>query len=642
MSAKPTLRERWNYAFDNYMSRGTLALIGGLGLISLVIILLAATLIVVGGQIFNPEGESRLTFIEASWRALMRTLDAGTMGADAGWGFRLLMFVVTLGGVFIISTLIGVLTAGVEGKMEQLRKGRSRVLENGHILILGWSSQIFTILSELMAANENQHQARIVILADRDKVEMDDELRERIQFRGNTRIICRSGSPIDLNDLELVSPHSARSIIVLPPENDDPDSDVIKIVLALTNNPNRRSGRYHIVTQVRDQKNLAIIKMIAGEDLVQPVVTGDLIARVVAQTSRQSGLSIVYTELMNFGGDEIYFKEEPSLVGRTFGDCLNLYEDSSVMGMRFADGRVSLMPPLDTPFAPGDQLFALSADDDTIQLSGRTLIPVDDSAIKSNGGKTATTPEKALMLGWNRSAATIISELDHYVGKGSRLLLIADPEVSAESARTGEAVRALSRRMKNQDVDFQKGDTTDRELLEQVHAADYDHVIVLSYAGLDVQEADARTLLTLLHLRAIAERDETPFSIISEMLDLRNRELAEIAHVDDFIVSDHLVSLMMAQIAENSDLFAVFEDIFDPEGAEIYLKPVSDYVNIDRPVNFYTVVEAARRRGQVAFGYRRLAETGEKENAYGIHTNPKKLEMISFSPDDRIIVIAED
>ena len=36
--------------------------------------------------------------------------------------------------------------------------------------------------------------------------------------------------------------------------------------------------------------------------ITQAIQTGDLIARVVAQTSRQSGLSVVYTELMNFGG----------------------------------------------------------------------------------------------------------------------------------------------------------------------------------------------------------------------------------------------------------------------------------------------------------------------------------------------------
>ena len=62
------------------------------------------------------------------------------------------------------------------------------------------------------------------------------------------------------------------------------------------------------------------------------------------------------------------------------------------------------------------------------------------------------------------------------------------------------------------------------------------------------------------------------------MLDVRNRELAEVTQADDFIVSDKLISLMLAQVSENKDLNAVFDDLFDPDGSEIYLKPAADYV----------------------------------------------------------------
>lgn len=103
----------------------------------------------------TPEGETPLNFWEAFWRNLMRTLDAGTMGGDAGWGYRIAMLVVTIGGVFVISTLIGILSSAIEGKLEELRKGRSRILEEKHTIILGWSEQIFTIVSELVAANAN-------------------------------------------------------------------------------------------------------------------------------------------------------------------------------------------------------------------------------------------------------------------------------------------------------------------------------------------------------------------------------------------------------------------------------------------------------------------------------------------------------
>ena len=632
---KPTFSQRLRYHFDSLMSRGTPALIGMLFVLSLIVVFIAGAVITITG--FVQEGESgRLSFGEAAWESLMRTLDSGTMGGDTGTGFRVVMLFVTLGGIFVVSALIGVLNNAIEGQMERLRKGRSMVLESNHTVILGWSAQVFTILNELMTANENQSNARIVILANKDKVEMEDEIRDRVQVHGRTRMICRSGSPIDPNDLEIASPHRAKVIIVLPPENNDPDTDVIKTVLAITNNPNRRAEPYHIVTQIRDAKNMNVLKLVGVNDNVQAVLTGDLIARVVAQTSRQSGLSVVYTELMNFGGDEIYFKHEPALAGKTFGEALLGYEESCVIGLRKADGRILLGPAMDSRIESDDQIFALSADDDTLRLSSLSLIPIDEALIRSTAKPLTPKPEKCLILGWNRSGTTIVHELDHYVSKGSQVTVVADVY------NIEKQIRAQGGRLQNQKVIVQEGETTDRDLLNKLGVDEYDHVIVLAYNTLEPQEADAKTLVTLLHLRDMAEKDETPFSIVSEMLDLRNRELAEATQVDDFIVSEHLVSLMMSQLSENAELFDVFKDIFDPEGAEIYLKPMSDYVATGEPVNFYTVVEAARRRGETALGYRIASEANQAGKSYGVHTNPKKSGKVTFSPKDKVIVIAEN
>lgn len=631
---KPTFRQKFKYWFDNQMSRGTPAMITMLFILSLVVVFVAGAIISIAG--FVQEGqEGKIPFGEAAWESLMRTLDSGTMGGDTGAGYRFVMLLVTLGGIFIVSALIGVLNNAIEGQIDRLRKGRSQVLETNHTLVLGWSAQIFTVLNELMAANENQPRARIVVLADKDKVEMEDEIRERVEVKGKTRIICRSGSPIDPNDIEITSLHEAKSIIVLPPENEDPDTDVIKTTLAITNNPARRAEPYHIITQIRHAKNMDVVKLVGEKDNVQAVLTGDLIARVVAQTSRQSGLSVVYTELMNFGGDEIYFKHEPALEGKTFGESLLAYEDSCVMGIRKADGRIMLSPRMDSRFEKDDQLFALSADDDTIRLADLSLIRTDESLIHSGGTQIKPKPEKCLILGWNRSGVTIVRELDNYVPKGSQVTIVAD------IYNIEKQIRAQGGRLKNQRLVVMEGETTDRELLDTLNVQDYDHVIVLAYSTLEQQEADAKTLVTLLHLRDMAEKDETPFSIVSEMLDLRNRELAEATQVDDFIVSEHLVSLMMSQLSENGELFGVFTDIFDPEGAEIYLKPISEYVTLGAPVNFYTVVEAARRRGETAIGYRQVAQSKDAGTSYGVHTNPKKSEAVVFTSEDKVIVIAE-
>jgi voltage-gated potassium channel Kch len=631
---KPSFSQKFQYRFDNLMSRGTPAMVGMLFVLSLIVVFIAGAIITLAR--FTQDGGAPLPFGEAAWESLMRTLDSGTMGGDTGPGFRAVMLFVTLGGIFVVSALIGVLSNGLEAQMDRLRKGRSQVLENNHTLVLGWSSQIYTVLNELMIANENQTNARIVVLADKDKVDMEDEIRERVEVRGKTRIICRNGSPIDPNDLEIASPHAAKSIIVLPPENEDPDTDVIKTVLAITNNPKRRAEKYHIVTQIRHAKNLNVLKIVGAHDELQAVLTGDLIARIVAQTSRQSGLSVVYTELMDFGGDEIYFKNEPALTGKTFGEALLAFEDSALMGIRKLDGTIRLSPAMDSHIENGDQIFALSADDDTLRLSDLSLIPIDEAAIRSSRQPLEARPEKCLILGWNRSGTTIVHELDNYVAKDSEVTVVADVY------NIEKQIRAQGGKLKNQKLTVTEGETTDRDLLDQLRVQDYDHVIVLAYSTLEPQEADAKTLVTLLHLRDMAEKDETPFSIVSEMLDLRNRELAEATQVDDFIVSEHLVSLMMAQLSENAELFDVFTDIFDPEGAEIYLKPVDDYVTTGQPVNFYTVTEAARRRGETVLGYRIETESNDSTKAYGVHTNPKKSEKVTFAPKDKVIVIAEE
>ncbi len=74
---------------------------------------------------------------------------------------------------------------------------------------------------------------------------------------------------------------------------------------------------------------------------------------------------------------------------------------------------------------------------------------------------------------------------------------------------------------------------------------------------------------------------------------------------------------------------------------QAYLKPVTDYVDVSQPISFYTLVEAARLRGESAVGYRLMREMGEAAKSYGVHTNPKKSELVTFSPDDKIVVLAE-
>ena len=146
----------------------------------------------------------------------------------------------------------------------------------------------------------------------------------------------------------------------------------------------------------------------------------------------------------------------------------------------------------------------------------------------------------------------------------------------------------------------------------------------------------------LLHLRRICEESGKDLKIVSEMLDLRNRDLAVVTKADDFIVSDKLISLLMSQVSENKSLMAVFNDLFDADGSEIYLKPVTDYVSPGVSLNFYTLLESARRKGEVAIGYRINKDAYDASKAFGVTVNPVKSNVVTFTEHDRVIVIAED
>jgi voltage-gated potassium channel Kch len=624
-----TLGDRLRYRFDNTISRGTVALIGWL-FVLLAALVFASSLVVYATGVAPEAGGRRLGFLETLWLSLMRTIDPGGVGGDQGsWPFLLSMLAVTAGGILVFSTLIGVIFAGIDSKLDELRKGRSFVVEKGHTVVYGWSSEVFSVISELVVANESRPSACIAVLADKDKVEMEDEIRDRVGKTKNTRVVCRTGDPIDIDDLERVNPHEARSIIVLPPEREDADSQVIKTILALTNNPNRRKEPYHIVSRMREPENLGVAQMVGGAE-VELVPVDDLIARITAQTCRQSGLSVVYTDLLDFGGDEIYFRHEPRLVEIAFGEALTAYESCSVIGLRTGNGRIELNPPMETEITAEDALILIAEDDSAIALSENADPKVEAGAIR-RPRPHREKPERTLILGWNERAPMMIAHLDRYVSPGSEVTVVT-PE--------GAGLPTTFDELEHQAVNVRTGNTSDRRTLDALEVPAYDHVIVLSYSdGSD--DADSRTLVSLLHLREIAEHSGRSFSIVSEMLDDRNRELAEIARADDFIVSDRLVSLMMCQVSENKEYAAVFEELIDPEGSELYLKPADEYVRPGVPLSFYTVVEAVRRRGEVAVGYRVKAEADDPQISYGVRLNPAKSRRIEFAEGDKVIVLAE-
>lgn len=630
-SPSPSLRARWHYRSDALFAKGTAPLIAWLGLVTLALILAAGFVISLFGIAVN--GNRPSGFLENTWMSLLRTMDPGTMGGDQGWGWRGIALVVTIGGILIVSILIGLVTSGIENRLAELRKGRSRVIERDHVVILGWSPKIFPVISELAIANENQKHGRIVILAARDKSEMEDELDAQLGDLGPTRVICRTGHPSTIGDLDLVAVDAAKSVIVLAPEGTGALSDamVIRSVLALLQTPSGRD--VPVIAELADSRNARALQAATG-GRVRTLVSSEIVARVTAQVCREPGASAVYQELLDFDGDELYFESVPELVGQSFGAALNAFEDASIVGLRHADGSVDLVPLMTTTIEPGCDVLAIAGDDDRVLFSG-----FRDANPRPTGNGAALPsrpPARILVLGWNHFGPFVLGELDGNVPADSKVCIAVHPDRA--EANTASKVGTLP----NTAVSVELADVTEPGVLGRLLDAEaWDHVILLCYReNCEADEADAHALMTLLALRqelsAREARDgaaATP-SVVAELRDVRDVALAGITRPDDLIVSERLTSLVIAQLAQSPELETVFRELFSAGGPQVRLQPASEYAPIDEPCVYADVVAAGRDRGEVVIGYRRNSANGAPV------VNPAKQTALNLRAVDEVIVIA--
>jgi len=198
----PTLGDKVRYQVDRFLSWSPLARFVGLFGLSLLLVSFNATLV----RFAMPQEEGKeFDFFEALWWATGRVADAGTMGGDEGTLVRGIAIFTTLCGVGVVALLIGLVSSTIGDKIDDLRKGKSPVIDENHTLILGYGEKVFAILRELREANSNQAHASIVILSETDKEEVETTVRERMGDMLTTRVVVRQGSPYSVHDLRKVS-----------------------------------------------------------------------------------------------------------------------------------------------------------------------------------------------------------------------------------------------------------------------------------------------------------------------------------------------------------------------------------------------------------------------------------------------------
>lgn len=645
MAVERGFQAKLKYRWEEFLASGAgkqLLLLFGLSMVVVLLHVGVAMVVSAAGGDVKGAGED---FGDRFWFYFTRILDAGTMGGDEGSAVRWISTIDTILGVIVAGLLISALAGNFQEKLDAIKRGGSPVIEEGHFLVLGWSEKIFSVIDQLSEANVEKGRITAVVMAEKEKIEMEEALRDKLVHLDRVKLVVRTGSSVSIGDLSKVAFERAQAIVVLIDEGDvdDPnkaDGRIIKTLMALYNHPDGagRMDKVAVTAEVMLPANQEIAE-IAADGNAQVVKTNDIISKIILQTSRISGLSLVYDELLRFEGNEIHFMKCPQAVGKKFGDILLDFPNGCLVGVARAAGKGHTLNPGADHVIGGDEELLVLAEDDHIQYAPYSG-PLKLSDVHVPSVQAGKPVEHMLILGWNEKIFPIVQEFDNYVGKGSTLTLVNAIEIEDRQKQLAENVGEF----KNVDARHMVGEFTSRALMDRLQPHNYPTVMVLGDAtgGAGAEQADTRAIIALLLLRDFRRRNGVKKQeVCSEILNPKNRELAATTEIHDIVISNEMVSMVLAQVTNEPRVRAVLEDLFESEGSETYLKELSLYVPLGKPTTFEYLMLAAKARGEVAMGVQQHVDDAGKR--YGLVLNPLD-RRAPFTPKagDRLVVLAED
>lgn len=599
---------------------------------------------------------------EALWLSWTFVADSGNHADRVGTGSRIVSVSISSGGMLIFAMMLGLVSDAISEKVDSLRKGKSEVIESNHILVLGWSDKLGSLLKQLAIANKSIGGGVVVVLAERDKEEMEMDIAKlEFSFMG-TSVICRSGSPLILADLKKVSVSKARAIIVLAADEnaDQSDARALRVVLSLTGV--KEGLRGHVVVEMSDLDNEPLVKLVGGE-LIETVVAHDVIGRLMIQCALQPGLAQIWEDILGFENAEFYIKRWPQLDGLRFEDVLVSFPDAIPCGVKVASegGKIIINPKDEYVLKDGDEILVIAEDDDTYSPGP---LPEVRRGLFPKKVDPPKFPEKILFCGWRRDIDDMIMVLEAFLAPGSELWMfneVLEKERERKLVDGGLDISGLV----NIKLVHRVGNAVIKKHLETLPLETFDSILILADESVEdsIVHSDSRSLATLLLIRDIQSKrlpykedtSSTPlrvsgFShsswiremqqasnksiIISEILDSRTRNLVSVTKISDYVLSNELVSMALAMVAEDKQINRVLEELFAEEGNEMCIKPGEFYLYDQEELCFYDIMIRGRERHEIVIGYR-LA-TAER----AVINPVDKGKMVKWSLDDVFVVIA--
>ena len=617
----PEWRQRLRYRFDRLLAHGTWATLLWLGIVTLGVVAFAGVLLAVFDVTFTSDDD--VSFFEDFWQSLLRVLDPGTMAGDVGWGRRLLALAITLFGLLVAGTLIGIIAAGVEDRIERMRRGRSVVFESDHVVVLGGSDRLPSLVRQLVLGWGQQRGGVIVVLTNDDAADVQEMVESAVGNKRRTRLVFRTGDPTLPSELEMVRIREAEKVIVLS-SGEGGDSTALRTVVAVESMLQDR--KTPVVVELSEPASMAqLAHTYPGR--VHPIVIRQAIHRIAAVALRDPTLGWVAVALLDDVGSDLCIRAVPSLAGRQFAEIRQAFDNAIPIGFLRDDGGIDLNPAPQERLGAGDRLILVSESEERGLTPGPSTSVVEFSPARPlERQSTDGAQQHLLVLGWSDLGDDLIDDWAKFTSKVSTVDVFLDPAASNSDqiARGSEEGPTIA-------VNLTAGlDPVSRRLESDPPV---DTVLLLATdEAKEKKQPDGRTLLTLIELRRVLEALDAPTPrVLVEIVDVDSVQLVDLVHEDDFIVSDAIGSQLIAQLTQFPDSRDVLLQLFGSSGPTVHLiQPRA--LGLQGAIPFAEIYQTGFEHGVVVIGYRGATD--------GLMINPPRAQIVDLSENDSLVVIS--
>jgi len=645
----------------------------------------ALLLLTLGGVVWSLGG-GNATWDQSVWQSLWFSwgmfFDPGTeMGLEATepWNIKLISVTFSVLGFTFNLLMLGLIVDISRSALEYWRRKRSRIVANGHILLLGWTDKTLFVMEELIQRAANRREKlQMVVLSELDDFDVTQQVRVHFGNPKDSKMIrVRTGSPCECADLARVSALSAKEVIILSPAGNPRRSDLatLRTVVALAAMPEPLQG--NVVAEVRQAETASAISALM--DVAEGVFARDAVNRVLCLMAVQPVIGDIFRQLMSWcDGVEIYSKSKKEIGCEdctTYGEVIKHVGGGIVMGVRRPQQHAELSPPDDTVLGQIDKLLIMAKSDSdikhkTVKLRRRgsswtpALRRQDTESFRGNSSQATgtmvgcqsriekTTNPVFVIIGWPADMEEILVGFDEYVPRNTKVVILA--RVPEEVRKSRIHNNRGCRNLQNIKLEHRMGSMSSLHTLSDLPLNDVCSILILAddNEGEDADTADSSSLATaitvdgLLHgkFSKVFEPVENPEGglppIICEVLTPVLERVLEKHRLRNHCTFFHSCAVETGLFTMASSQASVYNTLLmllqRNDFGSFTMKSVADYMDVaslpaGTPLPFADVAKAVRAKSDTLLGF--------CDGAHRCVVNPEEFTNLTVGFTDRLVVL---